>query len=136
MKLGNLKFFVGVLILLAYLGIGIFGLVKFSHMPKTSMSNCPYAENGFSVCDNGIDHINDWRQFSSVTPSSLFIFPFLIFGIVLYFFGKQNLLNQKRYFYRWKHYLDNKKLYSSQNKIIKWLSLFENSPTLSYVRHS
>lgn len=132
MTLRNIKLLIGISVFLAYIGIGVFGLLKFNHISETPMTNCPYSENGFSVCDNSLDHINDWHQFSNVTPSSLFIFSLLILGIVLYFFGKQNFLNQKQYFYKWKDYLDNKKSYTYLNKIIKWLSLLENSPAFSY----
>ena len=128
MNLHNIKLFIGVFILLAYISIGIFGLFKFSHMDETPMLNCPYAENGFSVCDNNLDHINNWRQFSNAVLSSLFVFSFLILGIILYFFYK-NFLNQKRHFYKWKYYLDNKKWDTYPDRIIKWLSLLENSPS-------
>jgi hypothetical protein len=132
MKLHNAKFFLGLFILLAYISIGIFGLFEFNHPVTTPMVNCPYAQNGSSVCKNSLDHINDWRQFSNVTFSLLFIFSFLILGIILYFFDQQNFLKQKQYFYRWKYFLDNKKL-SYPKEIIKWLSLFENSPSLFYI---
>jgi hypothetical protein len=131
MNLHNTKLFIGLFILLAYLGIGAFGLLQFNHvLPETPMTNCPYQENGFSICENAINHIDDWRQFSTTTLSSLFIFSFLILGLILYFFGKQNLLKQKQYFYKWKYSLYSKKLYISPNKITRWLSLLENSPAL------
>jgi len=126
MNLRKTKLFLGLFILLAYISIGVLGLFGSNHMTEAPMTNCPYAENGFSVCANGLDHINDWHQFSNITFSSFFLF--IIFGIILYFFGKQEFLNQKQYFYKWKYYLDNKKLYSSPDRIIKWLSLLENSP--------
>ena len=132
MKLYNVKLFLSLFILFAYIGIGVFGLLRFSHMSETPMANCPYAENSFSVCDNGLGHINNWHQFSNTTIPALFIFSLLVLGIVLYFFGKQNFLNQKQYFYRWKYYPYNKKLYTYPNRIIKWLSLLENSPAFSY----
>ena len=136
MSLHNTKLFIGVFILLAYISIGIFGLFQFNHMAEMPMTNCPYAQNGSSICENTLNHINDWRQFSNVIFTSLFIFSLLILGIILYFFGKQNFLIQKQHFYKWKYYLNNKKLYSCSDRVIKWLSLFENSPSLSYVRHS
>jgi len=71
-----------------------------------------------------------------LTAFIIIILMLLILGIILYFFGKQDFLNQKKHFYRWKYYLDNKKLYSYSDTITKWLSLFENSPSLSYLRHS
>ncbi|MFA5932262.1 MAG: hypothetical protein WC793_02695 [Candidatus Paceibacterota bacterium] len=128
MNFRKTKLFIGLFILLAYIGIGVFGLFKFNHMNSTPMANCPYALNGSSVCDNSIDHINDWHQFSNVVFPSLFLLSFLALGIFLYFFSKENFLNQKQYFYKWRYYLDNKKFYSYQNRIIGWLSLLENSP--------
>lgn len=130
MILRNIKLFIGISVLLAYISIGIFGLFTSNHITATPMANCPYAQNSQSICENSLDHINDWHQFSNVIFTSLFIFSFLILGIILYFFNQQNFLNQKQYFLNWKYYLDNKKLYISQNKIIKWLSLFENSPSV------
>jgi len=133
MNLRNTKLLIGVFVLLIYLSIGVFGLFEFSHidnMSKNPMTNCPYSENGFSVCDNSLSHINNWRQFSNVIFPLLFIFSFLILGIFLYFIGKQNFLNQKQYFYKWKYYLA-KKVYTYLNKITKWLSLLENSPSFA-----
>ncbi|MEK7565102.1 MAG: hypothetical protein AAB501_02600 [Patescibacteria group bacterium] len=130
----NIKLLTGVsvLLLLAYISIGVFGLFEFNHTPETPMVNCPYAENSFSVCENSLSHINNWRQFSNITLPLLFVFSILILGMVLYFLGKQKFLNQKQYFYKWKFYLDNRKRYTYPDRIIKWLSLFENSPSFSY----
>jgi hypothetical protein len=130
MNLRNIKLFIGISILIAYISIGIFGLFTSNHVASTPMANCPYAQNSYSICENSFSHINDWRQFSNVIFPSLFIFSFLILGIILYFFNEQNFFNQKQYFYEWKYYLDNKKSYSFQNRIIKWLSLLENSPSI------
>lgn len=136
MILANRKLFIGLLVLIAFVSIGVFGLLQFSHMTEKPMVNCPYAENGSSICDNSIKHINNWLQFLNTTFPSLVIFSLLILGLILYFFNKQNFLKQKQYFFRWKYYLDNKKLLAYPNKILKWLSLFENSPSLAYLRHS
>lgn len=130
MKLYNAKLFISVFVLLVYISIGVFGLVQFNHMPETPMINCPYAQNNYSICENSLDHINNWRQFSNVTFASLFILSLLLFGIILYFLNQKNFLNQKQYSYKWKYYLYNKKLYTYPQEIIKWLSLFENSPSL------
>lgn len=131
MILRNIKLFIGVSVLLAYVSIGVFGLFKFTHMSEAPMANCPYAQNSSSLCENSFNHINNWQQFSNVVFPSLLVFSFLMLGIILYFFDKRNFLNEKLYFYKWKYYLDNKKLYTFPNKIIKWLSLFENSPSLN-----
>ena len=136
MIIRNIKLLIGVCVLLAYMGIGIFGLFEFSHANEMPMENCPYAQNGYSLCENSFDHINNWRQFSNTTFSALFILSLLILGIILYFYNKRNFLKQNQYFYRWKYRLYDKKLNNYDNKIIKWLSLFENSPSFSYVRHS
>jgi hypothetical protein len=124
----NTKLFIGIFIVIAYVGIGVFGLFEFNHITETPMTNCPYTENGFSVCDNSLDHINNWQQFSNTTFPVLFIFLSLFLGVVLYFSNKQNFLNLKQYFYKWRYYLDSKKSFNSLNKIVKWLSLLENSP--------
>lgn len=136
MNLNKTKFLLGILVLFAYISIGVFGLLRFSHMSSAPMVNCPYSENNFSVCDSSFNHINNWQQFSNVSFSSLSIYLFLIFGLVLYFLNKHNFLKQKQYFYKWKYYLYDKKLDIYPDKLTKWLSLFENSPSFSYVRHS
>ncbi|MFZ2150185.1 MAG: hypothetical protein WAV15_03425 [Minisyncoccia bacterium] len=130
--------FIGALVLFAFISIGVFGLLQFGHVNHASeapMVDCPYAENGSSVCENTLDHIANWEQFSNVVVSSIFIFSLLILGI-LYFINQQDFLNQNKHFNKWRHFLYNKKSYSSTYKIIKWLSLFENSPSFSYTRHS
>lgn len=129
MKLYNAKLFSGIFILLVYISIGVFGLFKFDHIIEAPMVDCPYTQNSFSVCNNSLDHINNWQRFSSVIFPFLFIFSLLILGIVLYFFTDRDFLNQKHYFYKWKYRLYNKKLYTHPQEIIKWLSLFENSPS-------
>ncbi len=122
------QLFLGFFILVAFISIGVFGLFQFSHSTEAPMDNCPYTQNNSSLCANSLNHINDWQQFSSTPTSSFFIFSLLILGIILYFFAKEHFLNQKQYFYRWRYFLDNKKFYASQNRIIRWLSLLENSP--------
>mgnify|MGYP001592361268 CR=1 FL=1 len=134
MSVRNIKLFIGVSILLAYISIGVFGLLKFNHTNEMPMPNCPYAQNGFSICENSLSHINDWRQFSNAIFPSLLILTLLVLGIILYFYNQQNFLKENIHFYRWKYYLNNKKLDTDENKIIKWLSLFENSPSLSYAK--
>ncbi len=129
-KLLKSKIFLGIFILIVFIGISVFGLFELSHTSEMPMSNCPYTQDSSSICENSFDHINDWRQFLNIIFPALFVFSFLILGVILYFFSKQDFLNQKRYFFKWKHYLDDKLLYISQNKIIKWLSLLENSPSL------
>lgn len=131
MTLRDIKLFIGISILFAYMSIGVFGLFKLDHMAEIPMPDCPYAQNGSSLCENSFDHINNWHTFSNTVFSAIFIFTLLALGIILYFLNKQDFLNQKRYFYKWKYYLYNNNLYTYQSRIIKWLSLFENSPSLN-----
>lgn len=129
MKFKNTKLFLGTFILLAYMGVGLFGLFQLGHTAEMSPAmDCPYSLGSFSLCDNSISHIDHWHQFSNVTLTSVFIFSVLILGVILYFLSKQDFSIQEQYFYKWKYYLHNKKLYNHRYRIIKWLSLFENSP--------
>ncbi|MFA4975228.1 MAG: hypothetical protein WC839_04130 [Candidatus Paceibacterota bacterium] len=129
MILQNIKLLIGISVLLIYISIGVFGLFSSSHSASAPMTNCPYTQNGSSICNNFLEHINDWHQFSSVTLFSSIIFLLLILGIILYFFNQQNFLKEKQFFYKWEYYINDKKSYSFQSRIIKWLSLFENSPS-------
>ena len=137
MNFRGLKLFMGIFILLAFLSVGVFGLLQFSHtnhMTEAPMINCPYATGGSSICENTLSHIDNWQQFSNAILPSLTVLLLLIFT-VLYILD-QDFLLQEKHFYKWKYYLDNKKLLTYPDRIIKWLSLFENSPSLSYVRHN
>ena len=140
MRFGKTKMFIfsAIFMLFAYIGIGVFGLLQYNSMAEMPMADCPYAQNSYALCENVLDHIADWQQFSNVTIPSLLMFSLLILGIVIYFFDKQNILNQvQRLFYKWKYYINSKFSKIAFGKIIRYLSLFENSPsraTLRYVR--
>ena len=132
----NKKFIVGVLILIAFVGIGVFGLMPFTHAnhaTEAPMVNCPYGMGEFSLCDNSLIHIDNWKQFSNFILPSLLI---LLLAFALGWHFVSDFFGQEKYFYRNKYYLDNKTLYSYQQIITKWLSLFENSPSFLMVRHS
>ncbi len=133
MSLKNTKLFIGILIFLAYISIGVFGLFQFSHASEMPMVNCPYSVGSYSVCENTISHIEHWQQFSNTTVTQLFVFSILILGMILYFLGKRNFSIQEQYFYKWKYYIDNQKSSNYLHRIIKWLSLFENSPPVRLV---
>ena len=136
MILRNKKFIIGVLVLVAFVGIGVFGLLPVSHanhIGETPMVNCPYNSGSYSLCDNSFTHINNWKQFSNFIIPSLLVL-FLTFALVWYF--TKNFFVQEKYFYRYKYYLNNKDFFSYREAIINWLSLFENSPGDITVRHS
>ena len=94
------------------------------------MVKCPYVPGSFSVCDSNTEHISHWYQFSNVTFQSLFIFSFLILGIILFLLSSKNLLYI--YFSRWEYYLNIKRP-TYLEIITKWLSLFEHSPPANTV---
>lgn len=132
MILHSKKLFIGLFILIAYMSIGIFGLFRMDHLASVPMVDCPYAQNGSSMCRDSFDHINNWRQFSNLILTSLFIFSFILLGVIWHFFNQRDFLNQKQYFYKWRHRFNNKNLHAYWQAITSWLSLFENSPSLSY----
>ncbi len=134
MNLRTIKLFAGAFVLLTYMSLGIFGLFNFAHTDEMSMPDCPYAQGGSAICQNNLDHINNWQQFSNAVFPALFAL-FLILGMIWYYFNVK-LITEPKYFYKWKCYLNSEKLYTYQEEITKWLSLFENSPSFSYVRHS
>ena len=127
----NGKFLIGLLILLAFAGVGVFGLLNFDHLSGAPMPDCPYTQNSFSLCENSLNHIAAWQKFSSVVLP--LIFALLILAGIFYSLD-QNLFNTGQNFYR-RRDTDAKK-YFYTGTILKWLSLFENSPSLAYLRHS
>ncbi len=132
MNLRGAKFFIkllGFLIFFAYMSAGIFGLLQFSHTSEMPMANCPYAQGAFSLCSNNFKHIDNWQEFSNVVSSSVFAFLILTLGIIFYFLEKINFSNLARNFYKRISYLRNNNLHKYLSEIIKWLSLFENSPS-------
>ena len=136
MKSHTIKISLACLMLFLYINTGMFGLSSFFHFEHSTeipMVNCPYKENGFSVCKSYLEHISNWQEFSNIILHVLFIFSILLF-ITSYISKK--VLNQEKHFYRWKCYLDNKKLLIYPDKIIQWLALFENSPPFLYLRYS
>jgi hypothetical protein len=137
MSFGKNNLIIGAFVLMAFIGVGVFGLFPLGHAAhgaEAPMSDCPYTENGSSLCENTLDHIAGWQQFSNIIIPALFII--LALAAVFYLVGSSGLLDQKQNFYRWRHYLYQERSSSYEQAIIKWLSLFENSPSLSYVRHS
>src|SRR3989338_9146583 len=95
MNMRNAKLLIGLLVLFAYVSMGVFGLFELGHTTAIPMDNCPYASNGFSVCANGLDHINKWQQFYAAPTVPLFTFLLFAEVMVLYFFGRKNSENLK-----------------------------------------
>jgi len=129
------KFFM-LVVLIAFLSLSFLGLSTHGAMPSdTSVaqaSSCPYMVGGYAVCaTNVLNHISAWQEatrgisleaFSIAALLTLFAFvSSIITGLlasVLFFFFYKRL---KSYF-----------IYKRQLvKILRWLSLFENSPSVS-----
>ena len=139
MNLSAAKLFLGFFVLFAFVGIGVFGLLQFNHADHSAeapMANCPYTGSGYSICQNTLNHINNWQQFSNTIIPSLFAFLLLVSGTLLYFIIGRSIFLFNSDFLRWKHYFNNKKPYTPRETIIEWLSLFENSPSFARARHS
>lgn len=132
MSLQNTKLFIGGILLLAYMSIGVFGLFQLNHTNEVPMNDCPYALNTYSICKDTLDHINNWRTFSNAVFPALFILSVILFTVALYFFDRNKFLKQNlRLFYQWAYDLDDKFFQIYRRKIIYWLSLFENSPPVN-----
>lgn len=133
MSLQNKKLSIGVILLLAYISISVFGLFQMNHNKTTvPMNDCPYILNTHAMCDNGLSHINHWREFSNFVFPTLFILSMILFTLALCFFDRNKFLLQKLIlFHRWTQYLDYRFYYLSRGKLIHRLSLFENSPPVN-----
>lgn len=131
MNLSGTKSFIGIFVLLAFISIGVFGLLQFTHSADMPMANCPYSPNSFSICENTLGHIGQWQNFLSVILPALFVL--LLAGAILFYFKKlPDFLDVRFCFLRRKYVRNNEKLYSPRREGIKWLSLLENSPSLAY----
>ena len=125
------KLFIGLLILTAFVGVGVFGLLNFDHLSGAPMPDCPYTQNSFSLCENSLNHIAGWQKFSSIILPLIFVL--LILAGVFYSLG-QNLFDTVQNFYRRRD--SDAKKYFYTGTILKWLSLFENSPSFARLRYS
>ena len=96
---------IGAFVLMAFIGVGVFGLFPLGHAAhgaEAPMVDCPYTEGGSSLCENTLDHIAGWQQFSNITYPSLFIL--LVLAAVLYFVGKPDPLDQRQILSRRQYY--------------------------------
>lgn len=138
-SVNRIRSFIGIAIVLAYMSIGVFGLFQMNdHKFMAPTNDCPYALNSHALCDNGLSHINNWREFSNVVFPTLLtlsiILTIIFFAEALNFFDRNKFLRQKLcLFYKWTQYLDDKFSHISKAKIVRWLSFFENSPSVNVV---
>ena len=80
---------IGVLILLSYTGIAIFGLFEIRGMSSmNTMHNCPYTIDQHSVCPmDALHHLQTWQSFSMAIisfPAALFLLALFVSGYVWY----------------------------------------------------
>lgn len=117
------KLFIGGFLLLIYISIATFGLYQLGHSAEMSKGECPYMQNSYALCNNSFGYINGWQQFSNVVINPIFILAILVVSSYLYIIKKLPIN-----FYKRRLFVSNKKTYLYFHKIIRWLSLFENSP--------
>jgi len=129
-------------LLIGFVAIGTFGFGFMNHDEGHITSNCIASVIDKVTCLQSdlavaLHHINAYQTFSQATPSSFYISLALILGlfVVGYIFLKnllsKNLLTPSPQLLR--HKQNEPELYLHQSrKIIKWLSLFESSPSLFY----
>lgn len=125
------------LIITSVLVIGVFGFTSMNHGPNhavgciaSAVDNTPCPEN---IAAMSVHHIQAFISFFSVVPSTPFIFLlallFAVFLSIRYFFIKrQDSLITNLAFWQVRH--DPERELTRPRKITRWLSLFENSPSL------
>ncbi len=135
-----MKKILSLLIITSVLVIGIFGFTSMNHGAVHSVgciasaaSNIPCPENIEAM---SVHHIQAFVSFFSVVPSIPFIFliallfsTFLSVGFL--FIKHRDLTLSSLAFWRIRH--DPERQLSRSRKITRWLSLFENSPSMHWI---
>ncbi len=135
-----MKKILSLLIITSVLVIGIFGFTSMNHGAVHSVgciasaaSNIPCPENIEAM---SVHHIQAFVSFFSVVPSIPFIFliallfsTFLSVGFL--FIKHRDLTLSSLAFWRIRH--DPERQLSCPRKITRWLSLFENSPSMHWI---
>ena len=134
-----MKYFVSLLLIMSFIGTGIFGFAIFDHGMDSPNSNCVGSAMNGTVCPTNIvgmtlHHISALQTLATTAVSSgsnwlLLLATLLLVSVSIFLFYK-NLLFPKLKFLR-EHLQDLILLaLSSKQKILSWLSLFELSPAL------
>ncbi len=127
------------LIITSVLVIGVFGFTSMNHGPNhavgciaSAVDNTPCPEN---IASMSVHHIQAFVSFFSVVPSIPFIFLLaLLFAVFLgigFLYIKQSDSLVDRVLWRFQH--DPERQLVRPRKITRWLSLFENSPSLQRI---
>ena len=132
-----MKKLLSLLIITSVLVIGVFGFTLMSHGTNhavgciaSAVDNTPCPEN---IAAMSIHHIQAFISFFSVVPPVPFIFLLaLLFALFLstgfLYIKYQDFASTDQLF--WRVRLDPERQLSRPRKITRWLSLFENSPSL------
>lgn len=132
-----MKYLITLILVVSFVGIAIFGFTLFAHGMDSSDNNCITSPIDGTACPTSIvamtlHHISSLQKLlTSVTPSIsnlLLLLAFILLVSVSIFSFYKNLLFPKLELLRERlRNLATNFSYSKQ-KIISWLSLFENSP--------
>jgi hypothetical protein len=132
-----MKYLITFILIISFAGIAIFGFTLFAHGMNSSDSNCITSPIDGTVCPTSIaamtlHHISSLQTLlTAVTPSIsnwLLLLAFMLLVSVSVFLLYKNILFPKLELLRERlRDLATDFSYSKQ-KIISWLSLFENSP--------
>lgn len=124
-----------------FISMVIFGLIFLMDMNMDQDSNheCPFAVLGSEICVTGIlgiaiHHISFYQYSSNIIVSkNIFVQLILIISCAIFWLLIRRLfLNQEpSLIYLIKCHLKDRCSSPKSEKIIRWLSLFENSPSIS-----
>lgn len=145
--LTNKKFFkiLFVLATISFLWFGTFGLVHHMNEMKpvgmTSSGGCLF-DGTKEVCNmNFSEHIAIWESMFTSLPQSFELLSVLILAVVLFLIITlwQDIFHElsRRVSSRFKLYTkQHPQIFSYKIETMRWLSLFENSPSFMYARHN
>lgn len=138
--------YVALLIFISFLGLAVFSVLAFDHKMDSSMNSAMDRCIGSRVdnipCPTNLvaavtHHISVYQAiFNTFIPSaanSIIFLTLLLFTLVFTFLSAKDFLNrgvQPKFLY---HRLGNFELiiHKARQKFVSWLSLFENSPSIS-----
>lgn len=132
-----MKYLITLILVVSFVGIATFGFTAFSHGMNGSDDNCVTSPIDGTICPTSIvamilHHISSLQTLiTSITPSIsnwLSLLAFILLISVSVFLLYKNLLFPKLELLRERLRDLATNFFHSKQKIISWLSLFENSP--------
>ena len=134
-----MKYLATFLLIMSFVGIGIFGSTLFDHaMMDGSDSGCVASALDGTACPTSImamtlHHVSALQALTTTLPSSsnwlLLLASLLLISVSIFIFYKNLLLPKLEFLPQRLRDLTLQSLHSKQ-KIVSWLSLFELSPAL------